>query len=181
MALARNTVTNARVIPFEDLATCARVGIWGPAKDHYRWSSIVCLCCSLGDMRSDGWLMSGRLCSHSGDFCPVWIGCGVATMKWPLTGVLCFLGRWHSCPSMEGHSCFLAREVFTTFILADEGFAFVFESVKSFALVLRGNLVTSPWYQPKKLTMSIIFVIIVRTYTDCAYCVLVTVLRSSHA
>jgi len=65
-------------------------------------------------------------------------------MKWPLTGVLCFLGRRHSCPSMEGHSCFLAREVFTTLILADEGFAFVFESVKSFAFVLRGNMVTSP-------------------------------------
>ena len=110
-------------------------------------------------------------------------GLSVGWPQWSglcLMGVLCFLGRWHSCPSKEGHSCFLAREVFTTLILADEGFAFVFESVKSFALVLRGNIVTSPWYPPKKLTMSIIFVTIVRTYTDCAYCVLGTVLRSSH-
>ena len=32
MALARNTVTNSRVIPSEDLATCARSGRWGPSQ-----------------------------------------------------------------------------------------------------------------------------------------------------
>ena len=61
MALAINTYNNSRVIPSEDLATCARVGIRGPSQGQL-WVTCNCLCCSLGDMGSDGWLMSGGLC-----------------------------------------------------------------------------------------------------------------------
>ena len=35
-------------------------------------------------------------------------------------------------------------EVLTTLILADEGIAFVFESATGFALLVRGNIFTSP-------------------------------------
>ena len=97
-------------------------------------------------------------------------GLAVGWPRWSglcLMGVLCFLGRWHSCPCMEGHSCFLAREVLTILILANEGFAFVFESVTGFALSWEATSSLLPDYQPTKLTMTIIFVIIVavRTYT----------------